>query len=549
MARRSSSLAAIAVLAAVGTSLTARSGASVPAASVVGDTSSLLPTVCGLPRTVIERIAHGTRPDRSGEIQLVPKDPNFVSGGLSHAGPWDYLQRVPMLWYGPGFIRPGEHDEPVTLADVAPTAGALLDYRFQAPDGGVLRDALLPAGQRPLPRLLVTLVWDAAGRDVLDTWPRDWPYLRSLIPKGAWYENATVGASPSNTPPGHAIIGTGAFPNLSGLVDEYVSFGQTIQKPFDDGPGSLVLPTLGDLYDRAMGNRPIVGTVATLDPHIGMMSHGSMWGGGDRDIAVTRQLEGSVKGGAEGLSWNLTSAMAPFYRLPAYVNSIPGFKRDIEDLDRRDGQLDGDWRGNSIAQLNNGFDTPARTPYQTRLIETIIQREGFGRDRVPDLLYLNYKAIDTIGHIFSLNSPEMRDALDVQDPDLRTLVRYLNRRVGSGQWAMVLVADHGHQYDPAVSGAFQIGIDQLEARIAQRFDDDGDRRPLIQWVRPTEIWLDTRELRDNGYDLSEVSSFILQLTQADTRKPGVPIEAGDASDTVFRAAFPSAMLANLDCAA
>ena len=73
-----------------------------------------------------------------------------------------------------------------------------------------------------------------------------------------------------------------------------------------------------------------------------------MWGGGDRDIAVTRQLEGSVKGGTEGLSWNLTSAMAPFYRLPNYVNDIPGFKQDISALDRADGQLDGKWRQNSI---------------------------------------------------------------------------------------------------------------------------------------------------------------------------------------------------------
>lgn len=514
--------------------------------SVLGDTGALTSAVCSLGPTILQRIARGVRPDRGGDIQLVPREPNFVSGGLSHAGPWDYLQRVPMLWYGPGYVRPGSYDEPVTLADIAPTAGALVRYRFDAPDGRVLTDALQPEQDRALPRLFVTLVWDAAGRNVLDTWPRDWPYLRSLARKGAWFENATVGASPSNTPPSHAIIGTGAYPDRTGVVDEYVSFGPVLEKPYDRGPGSLLVPTFADLYDRAHDNRPIVGTVATLDPHVGMMSHGSMWGGGDRDIAVTRQLEGSVKGGTEGLSWNLTSSMAPFYRLPSYVNDIPGFKQDISSLDRADGQLDGMWRQNSISQLANGFDTPARTPYQTRLIEEIVRAEGFGRDRVPDLLYLNYKAIDTIGHIFSVNSSEMKDAIAAQDPDLRSLVAFLDDQVGEGRWAMVLIADHGHQYDPAVSGAFQIGIDQVEAGIEKRFDD-ADETPLVEWMRPTEVWLDTQELARNGHDLAEVSQFVADLTQAQTQKPGVPIEPGHANDRVFQAVFPSAMLATLPC--
>jgi hypothetical protein len=452
-----------------------------------------------------------------------------------------------MLWYGPGYIRPGVSTQPVTLADIAPTEGALLDYPFDAPSGRALQSALLPAAQRPLPRLLVTLVWDAAGRDVLDAWPHDWPYLKSLIAKGAWFENATVGASPSNTPPGHAIIGTGAFPHVSGLVDEYVSFGHTIEKPFDAGPGSLTVPTLADLYDRAMGNKPIVGTVATLDPHLAMMSHGSMWGGGDKDIAVTRQLEGSVKGGTEGLSWDLTSTMAPYYRLPSYVNAVPGFKQDIAALDRADGSIDGRWRKNDIAQMNNGFDTPARTPYQTRLIEAIVHREGFGQDATPDLLDLNYKAIDTIGHIFSLNSLEMKDAIVTQDASLHALVSFLNRQVGRGQWVMALIADHGHQFDPAVSGAFEIGIDQLQTAIEGAFDDDGDSTPLIEWLRPTEIWLDTGELRQNGHDLTEVSQFIMRLTQAQTHRPGAPIAPGHANDPVFEAAFPSAMLSQLPC--
>ncbi|HXF72431.1 MAG TPA: alkaline phosphatase family protein, partial [Actinomycetota bacterium] len=307
----------------------------------------LVDRVCAVDRELLVRIARGTRPDRSGEIQLLPREPSFVSGGLSHAGPWDYVQRVPMLWYGPGFIRPGVYRRPVTLADVAPTQAALLRFPFHAPDGRPLDEALLPG--RVVPRLLVTLVWDAAGRDVLEAWPRAWPFLRSLARRGAWFERATAGASPANTPPSHATIGTGALPATNGVMDEYLRMGRAVFKPYDMGPGVLIRPTLADLYDRARGNRPLVGTVATLDPHLGMMSHGSLWGGGDRDLAVTRQLEGSGKGGAEGFTWNLTAAMAPFYRFPPYVNRVGGFEEDVRRLDQADGALDGRWRDNDIA--------------------------------------------------------------------------------------------------------------------------------------------------------------------------------------------------------
>ena len=89
--------------------------------AILGDTSGLTSSVCSLGPEILQRIARGVRPDRGGDIQLVPREPNFVRGGLSHAGPWDYLQRIPMLWYGPGYVRPGSYDEPVTLADVAPS--------------------------------------------------------------------------------------------------------------------------------------------------------------------------------------------------------------------------------------------------------------------------------------------------------------------------------------------------------------------------------------------------------------------------------------------
>jgi type I phosphodiesterase/nucleotide pyrophosphatase len=319
-----------------------------------------------------------------------------------------------------------------------------------------------------------------------------------------------------------------------------------MQKPNENGPGFLLSPTFADQYDAAMGNEPIVGMVATLSAHIMMQSHGSMWGGGDKDIAITREKVDAATAGAEGVSWSLSPDMAPFYELPDYVNEVGDLAKWTSLLDREDGRIDGRWRDNDIEQLSNGFDTPARTPYQTELVKAVVRSEGFGLDDVPDLLSLNYKAIDTLGHAYSADGVELSDALRWQDRDLRDLTGFLNRRVGKGEWALVLTADHGMMPDPDVTGAFRIGIDELAAAIDERFDADGDDTPLILKLRPTEVWLDEAEIEDNATSVPEIADFIGRLTQQDTVKANLA-PAPKPRARVFDAVFPSSILSTLPC--
>jgi hypothetical protein len=531
-----------------GTSSTPSAGTTTPPVPTQVSGRALAKQVCAdLSHEVLLRTWHGYFPGRSGDIQIVPKDPNFVNGGLTHSTPFAYTQEVPLFLYGPAYVRPGVYERPITLADIAPTEGAMLKYVFHAPDGTAQGQALLPPDGRPLPRLLVTLIWDSGGMDVLNRWPNDWPYLRSIRPDGAWFTHVTVGASPSNTPTGHSIIGTGAFPMRTGFVDEYIRVNGRIQKPNANGPAFLLEPSLADLYDRDMGNRPIVGAIASLSAHIMMIGHGSLWGGGDRDLAVAREAQFGPTAGAESDVWNLTPSMTPYYTFPSYVNTLPPVTAYTRALDEADGRLDEAWRGHPFSELHNGFDTPARTPYQTRLVETVIEREGFGKDDVPDLLSLNYKAIDTIGHLFSADGVEMSDAVRYQDAALRELVSFLNRVVGKGKWVMALTADHGTQRDPAVSGAFMIDVNKIDSLVRKAFDDDGDGVPLIEKVRATEIWLNTQELADNGFTLDDVSQFIVRMTQQQTFKNRNTPVPGHEDDAVFSAAFPSSMLSRLPC--
>ena len=509
-------------------------------------TGRLADLACSLPHEWLLRTWRGNRDDRSAELQILPIEPNFVGSGLPHVGPWPYAQDIPMFWYGPGHIAPaGIVDRPVTLAGIAPTQAALLGFPFATPDGSPMREAI--AGNDTPPKLILTIVWDAAGRNVLDRWPDDWPYLESLIPRGAWYERATVGTSPTSTAQTHATIGTGTFPDDHGIVAHRLRIGEDLTTPWNLGPAYLIDPTLADLYDVAMGNEPVVGELGTVSIHLGMLGHGAMWGGGDQDIAVIREKVGADTLGAEGFEWNLTPVLQPYYRFPDYINEVAGFDEDVRTVDAADGQIDGRWRANEIAPLLSGFDTPARIPYQTRVLMELISREAFGADDVPDLLYVNFKMIDYISHVWTVNSPEMKDAVRSQDEQLEVLVDFLDATVGEGEWALVLTADHGSIPDPDISGAFQISSSPIASGINARFDTDGDDVHLVELVQPTQLFVNEAELGQNGHTLDEVSEWVMGLTRADTALPGVSVPAGEAGDPVFQAAFPSSLMASLPC--
>jgi hypothetical protein len=497
--------------------------------------------------SVLRRISHGTDPERSGEIQLVPSE-DLQAGGLSHASPFDITQRVPLLVYGPGVVRPGVYRRPATLADIAPTTADILRFsRFNAPDGNALTQALLPADRRRLPRLVVTLIWDSAGVDLLRRWPAAWPRLRALARDSAWFTNAALDASPSNTPPSHATIGTGAFPRTNGVPDEYIRVGRRIERPLHLGPRVLKVPTLGDRYDLAMGNRSLVGTVGSLSAHLLMMSRGSFAPGGDRDLAITREPKESATGGDDSAPrWRLSEDMAPYYELPQYANdpSLAGsFHREIERLDVADGAEDGRWREHEISSLLGGWETPARSAWQTSLVEGMIGREGFGADDVPDLLYVNYKMLDSLGHAYSADAIELLDGLRAQDRELGRLVRFLDERVGRNQWAMVLTADHGMARDPAATGAERYDVRSLAASIDAAFGAPGE--PVVQRMRPTQVWLDTRALIESGADVGDVASYLSSLTRAQLATAGAEIARPDAP--AFLAVIPTSTLDDLPC--
>ncbi len=528
---------------------------------------------CGnVPKIQLIRTLRGFRMDHSGDIQLFTREPDYVGSGLPHIAPFDYIQEVPMLWYGPGYIKAqGAVKRPVLTPDIAPTEAALLNFAgFRSPDGKVMGEALEPAAQRKEPpRLIVTYVWDASGDVVLDRWKKNHPYLDSLIPEGTWYENATIASSPASTAQIHAEMGTGAFPRNHAVIGHHYRMGSTHAAPWKGVPTMPILPTLADLYDLANDNEPKIALSGTVAIHMGMESHGGLWGGGDKDIAVLREADAAVFEagqketlGAEGVEWKLTPALEPYFTFPSYANELGGIDDYFKETDMLDGKQDGTWRGHELSlddkETLGGFETPARVGYQFRLVEEMIKREDLGQDDVPDMLMINNKLIDSMAHLWrGLDGIEMGDSVKMQDRYLEKFVNLLNQEVGEGKWAMVLTADHGATPFPKASGAFVISPGKVGNLITAEFDTDGDDQPIIGgagadiggvggFVQPTQIFLDHQELADNKVSIEQVAKFVMDIPKSQVNENAPPTGA-EADEPAFAAAVPADMLAGLPC--
>jgi hypothetical protein len=81
-------------------------------------------------------------PGRSGDLIMVHRR-EWLFGDLAsnHGSPYDYDQRVPLLFLGARF-KPGRRPGPASPADIAPTLGALVGVQLPRAEGQVHQEIL-----------------------------------------------------------------------------------------------------------------------------------------------------------------------------------------------------------------------------------------------------------------------------------------------------------------------------------------------------------------------------------------------------------------------
>jgi len=433
-------------------------------------------------------------------LSLAPNDPRS-----SHAVTWMYGERVPIVVWSPGRIEPQDHVERVTLADLASTTARLIGFdEFRAADGVPLPG--IPSVTPPVqPGVVVTLVIDGGGWNVLRRWPDAWPNLKRLMREGATYRNAISGSFPAVTAATHATIGTGAFPRTHGITGHNVRRGGGPVKAWGEAgnidPSFLLEPTLADRWTESTENRAWVGEIGYQVWHVGMLGRGGR-PMGDAPVGVYWDEDG-------GGGWH--PHHPELYRLP---RTTPGLER--------------------LDELSAGFEPPAPSPYdptgkkamccfppvvhyQGDLIRATFDSEPIGQDEVADLLYLNFKAPDYAGHVYNMDDPRQAEVLGAVDDEIGRLADLISERFGDGRGVLIVTADHGQCPEIDANGGVRIDPIQLEEDLNAEFGTSVFG--LVQMVAPSEVYLNPKALTDSGLSAEDVAAFLADYRYGDNIGP------------------------------
>ena len=73
------------------------------------------------------------------------------------------------------------------------------------------------------------------------------------------------------------------------------------------------------------------------------------------------------------------------------------------------------------------------------------------------------------------------------------------------------------------------------------------RSSVLEYTQPTEVFIDERELAEEGHTLADVAEYLIGLTKGDVGGEIWPVPEEHRAEPAFLAAYPSELLDRLPC--
>jgi len=440
----------------------------------------------------LDMFARSYFPGRTGQLLLVPREGDFITRPdqdvpYMHGSPWVYDVAIPLMFAGPT-VNVGTYSMPAVQQDVAPTlAAALAVHMPPTSTGRVL--PVLKTGMAP-PRVVVLIVLDGMRRDYFDRYATLMPTFTRLRQRGAWFTQAQLNILPSNTAVGHSTIATGTDPAVHGITgtNVYDRIGRVRRETFaGDEPGDLMALTLADVWQFATSGRAIILAQGSIDrAATPLAGHGAcQLNGAPVVLASYDQRTGN---------W---STNPHCYRLPAYLKEVNASALWVGDAE---------W-------MHHKIDTPAAVRYsalfpafEADAMVAMIEHEPVGEDGIADLILLNYKGADFVGHKYGPDSQELRVTLGEMDRHLARILGALEKKVGS-DYLLAVTADHGMPSEPSSADRRHYAPSIIEL-LNNAFDPEGKQIVTAFEPENLQLFIDEERLSKLGLTLPDLARFL-----------------------------------------
>lgn len=443
----------------------------------------------------LDMFARGYFPGRSGQVFVVPKQGWFVTShdplyNFMHGSPWEYDTHIPLLLYGPSFIKGGSFSAAAKQQDVAPTVGALIGAMpLPTYTGRTLTEALASGAARP--RIVTVMVLDAMRADYFDKYASVMPTLTRLRKEGAWYGNTHTVVLPTVTGVGHANIGTGTEPRFHGIVVNNLFNRATgkFQEAYDQlDTKELMALTLADEWNLTTdGKAVIIGQGGAIRATAGLVGRGACLISGKKIIAASY-------GGADG-GWETNPTC---YTMPEALKRFTGRKVWEE--------AGGKWMGHDIASAQKFRASSLFQKYEAEALRAVVDESSVGADDVTDLIFVNMKGPDYTSHAYGPDSPEQPVTLAELDRQVAAYLQLMDKKAGPGRSVLVITADHGQPVEPPPGG--RVYLDDVIAQFNKHFDPEGKSINYYNDAANNQMHLDTERLKSRGFSLKDVAAFL-----------------------------------------
>ncbi|HEY9898105.1 MAG TPA: alkaline phosphatase family protein [Pantanalinema sp.] len=457
--------------------------------------------------------------ERSGDLFVLPAKYSYVTdgghrtptlahykgqpmqnGGTVHGNSWEYDTRIPIVLWGPGFVRPGvQTDASATQQDLTPTYAHLMGtVPPEDAYGRVLDEALVPTSRRP--KVILTLVFDQGGEVYYRAHPGATPRIDALKKEGTYFTSAKVSHVDVETGIGHSAIGTGAWPSRTGISSNNFwirAFGSprySFAGDVDNSPLFLGSPTLGDVWLRASENQALVAGYCYADrAAIGMAGHGSLYAGNKKPWVIFYDEK------AGKLTTN-----RQYYALPGYLEGASP-KAHLDALTGGTGR----WMDHPIDPKSKVRVTPAFAAFDGDNVVKLIEQEPWGADDITDLMYVTLKSTDAAGHSYGHESDEAGAVLAEQDKQLGRIIDALVAKVGRENLVVALTADHGSTPLAELSKGVALDDAKLVADLNRQLDKRSNGVNVFEYASATQLFINEAERVRNGLSYDQLKRAVL----------------------------------------
>lgn len=337
------------------------------------------------------------------------------------------------------------------------------------------------AAQIKRPKLVVGVVVDQMRWDYLYRYQQRYSAdgFKRILREGFSCENTFIPYTPTVTAAGHTCVYTGSVPAVHGVVGNAwydrslkrimycsESVSDTIKGVGGEGfngkmsPANMLVTTVTDELRLATNKQSKVVGVCIKDRGsifpAGHMANAAYWYDGRSGNWITstfymKELPEWVKAiNAKKL------ADAYFKKNWNTLYPINTYTQSTEDEKTYEGKMPGaantSFPHDLSAYVGKTYDAIASTPYGNTMTldmaKATMEAYQMGKGTVTDFLAVSLSSTDYVGHRFGPNSIEAEDTYLRLDLDLADFMKYLDQKIGKGNYTLFLTADHGVAHVP-----------------------------------------------------------------------------------------------------